>query len=33
MCGAHQIKLIVTWLVLDRAIKEKSQNGLKDKLG
>jgi len=25
VCGAHPIKLIVTWLVPDRAIKRKSQ--------
>jgi len=25
VCGAHPIKLIVTWLVPDRAIKGKSQ--------
>ena len=30
VCGAHPIKLIVTWLVPDRAIKKKITRGLKD---
>jgi len=33
VCGAHPIKLIVAWLVPDRAIKGKSHNGLQDNQG
>jgi len=33
VCGAHPIKLIVTSLVPERAIKGKSQRRLKDNQG
>jgi len=33
VCGAHPTKKIVTWLDPDRAIKGKSQKGLKDNQG
>jgi len=33
VCGAHPTKLVVTCLVPDRAIKGKSQKGLKDNQG
>jgi len=33
VCGAHQTKVIVTWLVPDRVIKGKSLKVLKDNHG